>query len=449
MDKRNFLFLQGSTSPFFSRLGDKLLSKGANVYHVNFNMGDQLYWRGKTAWAFRLPSDQLPRWLEQKLVENHITDIIMMGDTRPVNAPAVPLAKKHGIRLHVFDEGYLRPNYLTLEEDGINGYSPLPKDPEWYRQVGAKLTPAKKTKPVRNPILLLALHEIGYHLPGLLNPIFFSGYKTHRPHISPVELFGWAVRFSKMPFHERSDAKKIAALISSQVPYYILPLQLDSDSQIQVHSRFNSVAEVIHHTMNSFAQNAPAKSKLVIKNHPLDTGFTHFRKLIKQWEAELGIQGRILYVESGHLPTLLDHCEGTVVVNSTVGTSSLIHKRPTLTLANPVYNIKGLTADCSLDDFWHTLPAPDMQLLEYFHRVVVHTTLINGGFFSRGGIEIGVESCIERLLLTESPLQQLYDKWPLQTQQVLPVKNDTYLLAEEQRTASVAVVTESEPEPVE
>ncbi|MGB0468444.1 MAG: capsule biosynthesis protein [Pontibacterium sp.] len=418
MHTRNFLFLQGPTSPFFSRLGDRLLSCGAQVYRVNFNMGDYLYWRGKPSWHFRQDASYLPDWLEQKLIRYQITDIIMVGDTRPVNAPAVPLAKKHGIRLHVFEEGYLRPNFLTLEEDGINGFSPLPKDPDWYRQTGPELPPVRENKTVRNPVLLLGLHEVGYHLPGLLNPLFYPGYKTHRPFISGIELTGWAKRLGIMPWYEKRDAKAIRTLIDNQTPYFILPLQLDSDSQIQVHSRFDTMAQLIKHTLKSFARHAPADSKIVIKNHPLDTGLTNFRKLIRQYEAEFGISSRTLYLESGHMPTLLDHCLGTVVVNSTVGTSSLIHNCRTIVLGDPVYNITGLTARCSLDEFWCDTEQPDMQLLNYFRRVVIHTTQINGGFYSRSGIDTGVDGSIKRLLMEESPLQHIFRTKPLHSQQI-------------------------------
>lgn len=423
MNKRNFLFLQGPTSPFFSRLADKLLSRGAQVYRVNFNMGDYCYWRGKPSWQFRADPAQLPAWLELKLIRYQITDIFIFGDTRPVNAAAVPLAKKHNIRLHVFEEGYFRPNYLTLEEGGVNGFSPLPRDPDWYRRVGPTLPPQQDNKPVENPVVMLGMHEIGYHLPGLLNPLFYSGYKTHRPFISGIELAGWARRLGIMPWYEKRDAQLIQALIASQSPYFILPLQLDSDSQIQVHSSFDTMADIILHTLKSFAQHAPENTKIVIKNHPLDTGFNHFRKLIKQYEAELGIKDRTLYLESGHLPTLLNHCQGTIVVNSTVGTSSLIHSCRTITLADPVYNIPGLTARCSLDDFWCDTEQPDMQLLNYFRRVLIHATQINGGFYSSAGIDIGVNSSIERLLMTESPLQSLFRKFPMHLPEAESVKS--------------------------
>lgn len=422
MRSRHFLFLQGPTSPFFSRLGDKLVAEGARVSRINFNTGDAVYWRKKPSHSFKQTAQHLPQYLEHLVTQENVSDIIMVGDTRPVNAPAVPLAKRLGIRLHVFEEGYLRPNFLTLEEGGINGHSKLPKDPDWYRAAASVLAPNFTNLTVRNPVALLGLHEIGYHLPGLLNPILYPGYKTHRPYISGIELAGWAFRFAKMPYFERRDAENINSLIESGTPYYILPLQLDSDSQIQVHSDFETVSEVIETTLRSFARHAPHNSHIVIKNHPLDTGFVNYRKLITHLERELGIEGRTLYLESGNLPILLDHCKGVLVVNSTVGTSALIHKCPTFAFSSPIYDMPGLTAQCSLDAFWQHDVRPDQSLLEAFRRVVIHTTQINGGFYTQSGIEIGTDAAMSRLRLKECPLQSLLRRCPLpETQPETPV----------------------------
>jgi capsular polysaccharide export protein len=410
---RTFLFLQGPTSPFFSKLADKILSLGAQVHRINFNAGDAVYWINKPAWSFRGNATQFPDYLEEKLNSYQITDIIMMGDTRPVHSPAVSLSKKYAIRLHIFDEGYFRPNWLTMEEEGINGHSRLPSDPNWYREVGKNIPAYRDGKSVTNPTSLLAIHEIGYHLPNILNPILYKGYQTHRPYISGIELLGWGIRFAKMPYYKRKDKKRIENLLTSKKSFYILPLQLDSDSQIKVHSPFANMANVIRQVMQSFARSAPAESRLLIKNHPLDTGFTPFDKIIARLEKEMGIEGRTVYIESGHLPTLLHHCEAVIIVNSTVGGSALGHNCRTLTLSDPIYNLPGLTAQCSLDKFWQDTEKTDSKLFKLFRNTVIHTTQINGGFFSPYGIKLGVEEAVKRLAMPVCPLATLLKQHPV------------------------------------
>ena len=36
------------------------------------------------------------------------------------------LARRRSLRLHLFEEGYLRPDWITLEREGVNANSRLP-----------------------------------------------------------------------------------------------------------------------------------------------------------------------------------------------------------------------------------------------------------------------------------------------------------------------------------
>lgn len=405
--KRSFLFLQGCTSPFFPRLRDRLVALGHQVYRVNYNVGDAVCWGSRPAWHFRESADALPEYLEQKFSKVGFSDVIMLGDTRPVNRPALALAEKYGARVHILEEGYFRPNWLTLEEGGINGYSPLPKDPDWYRAVDPYLPEYGPGQAVFNPISLLAIHDAYYHLPNLLNPVLYSGYRTHRPHISGVEFFGWARRFSKMRYYERRDNAAIKQLLASGMPYYVFPLQLNSDSQIKEHSSSRGIPFVIKNVINSFFRHAPKNTCLVIKNHPLDTGFIDYADWILRLQRRLKLDGRILYIEAGHLPTLLDSTLGVVTINSSVGTSALAHACPMIALGQAIYDIPGLTFQGALEDFWRHREPPDPRLFNSFRKTVVHTALVNGGFYSREGIAMGVENCCQRLERSTSPLNEL------------------------------------------
>jgi len=407
VNSRAFLFLQGCTSPFFSRLGELLSSRGHQVYRINFNAGDAVYWRKLPAWNFRDPVSSLPAYLDEKFGAVGITDVIMLGDTRPVNRAAIPIADQYGAKVHVLEEGYFRPNWITLEEGGINGYSHLPNNPDWYRDVGKLVPDCGSGKPVSNPMHLLALHEIGYHLPNLLNPLLYKGYRTHRPHISGVEFYGWGRRFAKMPYFKHRDELVIEKLLRSKEPFYLLPLQLDSDSQIREHSSSGGMLYFIKKVINSFIRHAPANTLLVIKNHPLDTGFTDYAAWIERLQRRLKFTGRILYLESGHLPTLLEYGRGVVTINSSVGTVALAHNCPTIALGKAIYDMPGLTFQGGLDEFWYHCEKPDQQLFQNFRNTVLHTVQINGGFYSRAGIELGAANCCHRLEQPESPLAEL------------------------------------------
>jgi capsular polysaccharide export protein len=404
---RSFLFLQGCTSPFFGRLADRLSSRGHAISRINFNVGDAVYWGRRPAWNFREPVATLPGFLEEKFRAGHFTDVVMLGDTRPIHLPVPSLAARFGARVHVLEEGYFRPNWLTLERDGINGKSRLPRDPDWYRDVGPRLPDPGDGHPVGNPVSLLALHELIYHLPNLANPLLFPGYRTHRPHVSGIEFAGWGRRFTSLPFHQRRDQACLERLAAAPEPFFVFPLQLDSDSQITVHSSFGQMADVIEAVVKSFSEHAPASARLVIKNHPLDTGLVDHARLIDKLRRRFDMNGRVHYLETGHLPTLLSRARGVVTVNSTVGTSALGLRCPTIALGEAVYDLPGLTFQGPLDSFWRDGAPPDPALFGAFRKTVIHATQVNGGFYSRQGMALAVENSQRRLEAERAPLEEL------------------------------------------
>lgn len=383
------------------------MADGHSISSINFNGGDTAYWGRRPAWSFRSPVEQLVPFLTEKCRIAGVTDIILFGDRRPLHSPAVELARKHGILIHVFEEGYFRPHWVTLERDGVNAHSLLPRNPEWYRQTAALLKNTQRHDPFQSPFLLRAMHDVLYHVASAVNPLFFPGYRTHAPFIAPVMYAGYLKRCALKPRHERLDAKTINALIASKASYYLLPLQLNSDAQIRDHSNFKDMTDVMTFVLDSFARHAPSDSRLVIKNHPLDMGLVNYPRIIRSLEHRFGVTGRVDYLETGNLELLVRHAVGTVTVNSTVGGVALEYNCPVITLADPIYNLPGLTFQGGLDQFWRNPEPPDAVLFRCFKSVVVHTTQINGGFYCGKGISLAVENSIDRLTSETSLLEDL------------------------------------------
>lgn len=407
MAGRSFLFLQGVCSPFFGRLADRLLQDGHQVFRVNFTVGDLLYWGGRPACSFRGTPAELAAFLTPIMASHSISDLVIFGDRRPVHIPAVELARQRGIRVHVFEEGYFRPYWVTLEQGGVNNHSLLPRDPDWYRRVGARLADPGNGFPFSSPFSLRAGHDILYHLAGALNPLLFPRYRTHAPVTAPVEYLGYGRRFARMPGYKRRDRHTVAALLADQRPFYLLPLQLNSDAQIRDHSPFDDMSGVMEYVLASFGSQAPANSRLVIKNHPLDMGLVDYPAVIGTLEKRFGLQERVIYLESGDLEGLLGRAAGTVTVNSTVGGLSLGLGCPTIALSDPIYNLPGLTFAGDLDSFWTRKELPDADLFRHFRAVVIHATQINGGFYSRPGIDLAVRNAVPPLTNDRSPLEEL------------------------------------------
>ena len=405
--RRNFLLLQGPGTPFFRRLADRLGADGHRVFRVNFNGGDLAYWSGRTAWNFRGAAAALRDFLDDKYRRFGITDQILFGDRRPVHRPAVDHGEACGVRTHVFEEGYFRPHWVTLEREGVNGHSLLPRDPDWFRDTAHRLPPDIAPVTFRSPFWLRAAHDVAYHVAGSLNPVLFPRYRTHSSITAPIEYAGYLKRFTALRAIRQREWERVDALANSGARYYVLPLQLNTDAQIRDHSRFADMEEVIAYVLESFARHAPPDTRLAIKNHPLDMGLVPYRTLIGRHAGRFGVADRVDYFEDGNLGPLVEKSLGVVTVNSTVGIVSLELGVPTLTLSDPIYNLPGLTSQAPLDDFWTTRERPDRDFFGCFRRVVMHATQVNGGFYCRPGIALAVENSARILTAERSPLERL------------------------------------------
>jgi capsular polysaccharide export protein len=405
--KRNFLLLQGPSTPFFGSLADHLKTAGHQVFRINFCAGDAVYWGGRAAVRFSAGLPVLKDFLTEKIDQFDITDQVVFGDQRAVHKPALEHGKTLGIRTHVFEEGYFRPHWVTLEREGTNANSLLPRDPKWFRDTSNKLRAPLGVVPFKSPFRERAMHDVAYHLAGLLNPLLFPGYRTHSPVIAPVEYAAYLRRFSLLKIIRERERKRAQALIESGNDYFVLPLQLNSDAQIRDHSQFSDMREVIVQVLESFAKHAPENSKIAIKNHPLDMGLMNYKKIIGDCEKKFGIAGRTVYLEDGDLVSLVRYARGVVTVNSTVGMVALEEGCPTLTLSNPIYNLPGLTCQQPFEAFWQVAQAPDASLYAAFRQVVMAATQVNGGFYCAAGIDLAAKNSSRVLTAQKSPLEQL------------------------------------------
>jgi len=402
---RKFLFLQGLATPYFDALGGHLRDQGAETLRVNFCPGDELYWRGPSV-KFRGGREELGSFFDSLFEKHDFTDVALFGDTRAVHQPALKVAKARGARIHVFEEGYLRPYWVTIERGGVNARSPLPRDPDWYREARRALDTAPEIIEERTHPAVRAIQDMAFHLANTAAPLLYPRYRTHRPRHPAQEYAGWCIRLPQLPIRRRSEEQELKNILTGPAPVFFFPLQLTGDSQITKHSSFNGIAEAMEAVIKSFARCAPSDARLIIKNHPLDTGLDRHGKTVGRLTRQFDVSTRVSFFETGHLPTIADRANGTIVVNSTVGLAALGHHCPVKTLAAPIYCMPGLTFQGSLDDFWREPTRPDEKLYRAFREVLLATTQVNGNFFTRAGIELAVQGS-ERMLSEESPLDAL------------------------------------------
>ncbi len=395
---RQFLFLQGLAGPFFRHLGDALAARGHGVHRVNFHGGDWLFWRRSGAVNYRGGVAGWPAYLEALLECRGITDIVLFGDCRPLHQAARTLAAQRPVQVHVFDEGYMRPDWVTLEVGGVNGLSSLPRDPQYYLDTAAALPPpADAANGVATSFSRRAREDLAYNLTAMALRPLFPGYQTHRPWHPMVEYAGWLRRLAGGKAARRRSNAVRSRLERTGRPFMVFPLQLDCDYQIRMHSPYSGMEAAITEVLASFARHAPAGLDLIVKGHPLDNGLRDWRAVTLGIAAGLGLDGRVMFIEDGNIDLLVRAARGVVTVNSTTGTLSAARGIPTISLGQAVYDIPGVTHQDGLDRFWTEPVAPDPQVFDALRRVLVHRCMIRGGFFSDEGLRMLVDAAVGRL----------------------------------------------------
>ncbi|WP_240810558.1 capsule biosynthesis protein [Formicincola oecophyllae] len=397
---RRFLLLQGLQGPFFQSLGSALRKAGHCVWKVNFNGGDWLFWRLGGNIEYRGNEKRWRFHCRQIIKRHHITDVVLFGDCRPLHRIAVKLCKQMGVRVHVFEEGYIRPDWVTLENHGVNANSSLPRDPAWYLQEAAKLPPRRAHHRVPSSFLRRALEGVAYNTADLVTRPLYPGWKDYRPWHPLQEGVGWLRRLSRRK-KVQQQSEKVFDHLSAGMPYMLFPLQLDADAQIRLHSGFTGMTPAIEQVIRSFASYAPTHMHLVIKEHPLDNGLRNWENIIQDVARQHHVEGRVHFMGIGDIERLVTGAEGVVTVNSTVGTLALHRGIPVHAMGRAVYAIKDITHQGALDGFWRNPPKPDPQTWAAFKRVLIQRALISGGFFSDEGLQKLCRSAIARMTAPE------------------------------------------------
>lgn len=397
---RSFLLLQGPQSGFFRALSRGLRAAGALVEKVNFCGGDVVLWGFGHAFGYRGTRYEWLSWVGKIYRGRHITDICVYGDWRPMHWEAIRLADTMGIRIWVYEEGYLRNSYSTLEEFGVNGRSRLPKTPAGIRALSARL--GTDRQPVRhydNDIVDKVVQAIKHHAGNFFLWPWFRHYRTHRPSNIAVELIGILPRYFSRARRAGRDARRLRSFNKKHAPFFFFPLQLNSDSQIQLYSPYVRMHEAIADVLTSFAKHAPPETQLLIKNHPLDNGLIDYDAFVRAFSTELGIAERVTFIDFGNTGQLVCRSRGVVLVNSTVGIMALEKGVPVYCLGHSIYNIEGLAQSwplVGLKDFWKAPEPPDASLFEDFRNVVVQCASVAGNFYGEKGIEAAVRDSLRR-----------------------------------------------------
>ena len=368
--------------------------RGMKVERINICAGDRVDWNGP-ATDFRGKFRDWPVFIDNFLREHEITDILMFGDCRPYHLSARGVAALRGVRTFVLEEGYLRPHWMTLELDGVNGHSRLVRNKDWLVEQANGIGPEPYLPPVtanlKRRVRDTARHYVAVHAGWAAYPF----YRTHRQGSPIMEAVGWGWKYLVRRLRAR-QAERVAKSLEYKA-FFLFPLQLSGDYQIRSHSPFPDMQAAVSYVMESFARHAPEDAQLVLKAHPLDCSFFNWQRYIARYASRLDIRGRVRFIDGGNLEELAASTVGMVCVNSTSATLALAAGSPVCTLGEAIYKVPGLTFSRHLDEFWTDPVPPEPGLYGAFRRVVVDRCLVRGGIASETAVQTLIKSILNRL----------------------------------------------------
>ncbi|WP_077962938.1 capsule biosynthesis protein [Ensifer adhaerens] len=395
--QRVFLFLQGPSSPIFGKIADRLEALGHRCLRINLNAGDQIFWRRKGGFNYRGTAAGWPGYLETFIATHGVTDMLLLGEERPYHRAATAVARQAGVSVAIIEMGYLRPDWLTLERNGMSSNSHFPNDAGQILSAASSLPEPDWRKRYSQTFLADASYDLLYNLPNVFFWFLFPHYRRHAIFHPLAEYAGWVRRLLSEKRRNAEAEATVAKLLSDDAPYFVYPLQLETDFQLRAHSPFHSQRDAISEVLASFAASAPQDARLVFKVHPLDNDLIPWRSFIEQRAAGLGLGGRVFYLDGGNLDTLGEASAGMVTVNSTAGLHALKQGRSVKVLGTAVFDIAGLTDQQPLDTFWQGPQAPQPELSDAMFRLLAASIQVRGNFYSRAGTDAGAEAIARRL----------------------------------------------------
>lgn len=395
---RVFLFLMGPSTPFWRELSLAFEAAGHRTVKVCFSLGDWLYWRRRGAQHFRGRLAQWPDFLAELIAREGVTDILLYADQQPYHRAASAVARAKGIPVVSIENGYLRPDWITVERDGMGVNSHFPNDPAIIRAIAAEVGEPDLKVRYRHGFWTEMFHEGAYQMMTYFWRVLYPFYRTGKYYDPLLELIVGIPKLVKLKASEADATRLVTDRLAGGDPFFVVALQLQGDYQIRSNSPYHHIREMIAEVIQSFAKHAPAGTRLIVKQHPHDNGWENWSHLVRHLARHWGIDERIDFIDGGDLGALLKQAKGCVMINSTVGLFSIRQGCPTKILGVAIYDMPGLTHQGALDSFWVAPEPVDTGLAQDFVRALAATIQVKGDFYDPEGRKAAIGAITRRVL---------------------------------------------------
>lgn len=199
--------------------------------------------------------------LEQYIDSKRIELILVHNDLRWYHAIAIDICKRKGIRYLVTEQGLIRPYTTVIDNQGVNANANLDFP---VRHSNKPIVDRDDFQPTSYHDSWLSIAFFALFLSVFTCERLAGNSSILRYMHNNYSLSKYVKRiFHKL--HKPSGADNLEPLFGSR--YILLLLQLETDSQILVHSPFSSNQEII---LRVEQQAMLLGCRLAIKRHPLD-----------------------------------------------------------------------------------------------------------------------------------------------------------------------------------
>jgi capsular polysaccharide export protein len=373
----------GPIGMFFARLARNLERKGVPVTKVSFPLHEFGFPPHQRV-PYAGPMEDFQLFLKSLILERGIRHIFMYGDFIDPHRLAIDLVQRMNaekampfpIEAWVFELGYIRPNYVSLELERVNARSNLNQPVSYFQALPPVdvIPQARRDEGSRWRKLWKAITFIQHAFTSYA--IIQGPHKLQpKPSYLLFQIRGLVRKYLYL-FTEGSVRRRLL----DGTPFNLVPLQVSSDSQVSLGSDYAGMEPFIAEMIASFARHAPPADRLAFKHHPRDRGYNHYGAIIRDLSRRHGVEDRVLYFHDGPLGPILKRAKSVLTINSTVGLQALYHAVPTKVLGRTFYNLPGLTDQQSLPAFWKSPQPSDRDLFRRFYVHLIDSTQINGNF---------------------------------------------------------------------
>jgi capsular polysaccharide export protein len=402
---QRILFASAPFGPFFSELAAALEAQGCEVWRLCFEGGDvwETHARNRIVVPSLASDADFQALVEEELQKRCVDCVVTFNDILPRNRIVLEVAKRFSLSRFVLENGYLRPHWVTLERDGVNGFSASPRDRAFYL---AQYASMRAQGAGSNPQVQAFSFRVRYHVINTIahfaaavvaspflrfNPSYY-GDSVWRQAWGYMREYGW-----RKVNNEDEQTRRIRAAKSAGQAVFTVLMQKPGDGQLVVHSKYGGNNKFLHEVVGSFASYAPKDALIVVKQHPLDYGVEKSPAFAAELFKAHRIEDRAVYLRMTSMDICMDLSDGLVTVNSTGGLAALQKGLAVKCLGAAVYDVDGLTYQGSLNSFWGKGRPAEVDVLRGYVDYLTRCSQLNGGFHSREARALLVSNVVARL----------------------------------------------------